>query len=192
MHGWTVRALKDTRELAVVRATKDGQEPVETHWDVEDAIESHRLDAWVEDWRTAERSGKRYAVTYVVRINGEPMTWYGDVRGPLPEPLPKWVQDQVNSGAVKKYDAWWNYRRDMMVKSAMKRACKFAIPHILLGAPENHELPTPYVRPELGFIDADAYEEDEVPPEVYDDLPEANAGEPGTERYDPDDPKRPF
>ena len=31
-----------------------------------------------------------------------------------------------------------------------------------------------------------------VPAHVYDDAPEASSGEPGSERYDPDDPGRPF
>lgn len=145
-HGWTIRPVRMTRDVAIARATSPGEEPLEVTWSIEDAIESHRLDTWVEDWRTAQQSGKRYAVTYVVRINGEPGTWFGDLRGALPDPLPEWVVKALGDpGRIKRYDAWWNYRLDMMWKSAAKRAAKWAIPDIMLGGSDDadHEFAPP-------------------------------------------------
>lgn len=189
-HGWRLAEKQPTtRDLAVAIATKPGEEPIERRWTIEDAIESHRLDAWVEDWRTAQQSGKRYAVTYVVRINGVAETWYGDLRGPLPDRLPEWVVKALDDPSrIKRYDAWWNYRTDMMLKSALKRAAIAAIPDVILGAPAEHEFDSPAPargRPTAGesssepdddIADAEIVDDDEPdasPPHVHDAAPES-------------------
>ncbi len=136
-HGYILEPRVRTADLAVAHVVdRDGGSPIEVEFNVSDAIAAHRLDAWVEQWKKVTgRDNKTYNVpeTFVIRVNGQPLTWQGDITVPVPDPLPEWVEEKIATNQVKVYTAWWDYRTDMMWKSAAKRAVKLACPHVLLG-----------------------------------------------------------
>ncbi len=153
MHnGYRIQPRIRTGDLAVavISCPSDPHdEPAQVSYTLAEAIASHRLDAWVERWRTVKakaKNGNYYdrniKDTFVIRVNGQPATWNGDLQVPLPDPLPDWVAEQIDLLQVKRYEAWWTYRADMMWKSAAKRAVKIACPHVLLGGGDfDHEPP---------------------------------------------------
>lgn len=120
--GWELRTLEETDRAVTIEATKPGQKPVRVTFKLDQAQASHKLDEWVEQWQTSQQ-GKRYATRYIIRVNGEAVN----------EPWPDWVKKEVDRGYIKRFDAWWNYRPDMIWKSAAKRAVKRACPEVLLG-----------------------------------------------------------
>jgi hypothetical protein len=145
LHGYVIIPTIRTADLAVATVTgKDLDDPIQVEFTLDDAIRSHRLDAWVElvsEQRDSEGRIQRWkdgnakseTETFVVRINGQPRTWQGDIQVDLPDPLPEWVAEKIAAGAVKVYTSWWDYRTDMMWKAAAKRAVRLACPHVLLG-----------------------------------------------------------
>lgn len=177
MHnGYRIHPRIRTAELAVavISCPSDPyDEPAQVSYTLAEAIASHRLDAWAERWRTVKakaKNGNYYdrniKDTFVVRVNGEPTTWNGDLQVPLPDPLPEWVVEQIDLLQVRRYDAWWNYRSDMMWKSAAKRAVKVACPHVLLGGGDFDHSPSGQIR-DGGFeaddpdiVDVEAIDED--------------------------------
>ncbi len=196
MNGYQVVPVVRTAERAVARLVGGPEGPVDVEFTVADAINARRLDEWVEQW-SATREGKRYkAATWVIKVNGQPTEG---------QP-PAWVADEVNNGRVKRYEAWWSWRVDMMFKSAAKRAVRLAAPHLLLGGSDYQHPPARVPRPAAAIIEATeipgpasprvpaaparaSRPGGDVPPEVYDDLPEAEGADldQGT-----DDEGRPF
>jgi hypothetical protein len=120
---YDLKPLVRERDRAVARIrTPDGDES-DWEYNLEDAIAAHRLDEWVEQWEKQGDKWKKKA-TLVIRVNGQDVV----------DQLPDWAENQIRDGRVKRYDAWWNYRRDMMWKSAAKRAIDGKASHLLLGA----------------------------------------------------------
>jgi hypothetical protein len=170
--GYQLVPVVRTAERAVARIVGNPEGPVEIEFTLDDAIRAGRLNEWVDLWRKEDGKWHKDA-TWVVRINGEPTE--GD--------LPGWAKEQVDKGRVKRFDAWWNYRTDMLWKSAAKRAIKLACPHVLLGGA------APLQEFDHGFaqVPAQAW-----PPQVA--RPPAPAAVPAAPppAYGPDDPERPF
>jgi hypothetical protein len=136
-NGYRVWPIERSSEKAVAQITSPDGDSLQVTFALADAIAAHRLDEWVEDYVATgdhyQDSGKavRRKVVRTVRVNGEPVD--GDL-------LEEWAIKQLNAGAVKRFDAWWNYRTDMLWKSAVKRAVKIACPHVLLGGTDvEHE-----------------------------------------------------
>lgn len=154
-HGYRIRPKQRTADRAVAVLIEANGDETEVEFTVEDAIRAHRLDAWVEDWHdrlgpdgkpmryTDSNKVIRVNDKFVVRVNGEAVTWQGDIRVALPDPLPDWVATKLAAGEVKIFTAWWDYRVDMMWKSAAKRAVKVASPDVLLGGAVEHEFVSP-------------------------------------------------
>jgi hypothetical protein len=160
-HGYQVEPVVRTNEKAVARVSSlrvANFRPIEVEFTLKDAADSHRLDEWVERWQES-RQGRNYPQRQVVMVNGRPV-----------ENLPDWAANLMNSGQVKRYDAWWNYRTDMLWKSAAKRAVKVACPHVLLGGSDGEadwQAPPGRFEPSGPVIDAQALEA------VHDDAPES-------------------
>jgi hypothetical protein len=228
MNGYHITPTIRTADLAVATITGgDIPDPIQVEFTLDDAMRSHRLDAWVEAkveevdsegrvqrWR--DGNAKTTTHTFVVRVNGEPRTWQGDITIPVPDPLPEWVAEQIAIGAVRVYTAWWDYRTDMMWKAAAKRAVRLACPHVLLGGGDTEfAAPVEYsasdagwgrsATPEQAAEDPDIDDAeivptppggrgDRVPDHVYDSAPEAQArpARKTAPRRPEDDPERPF
>jgi hypothetical protein len=127
-YGYDLKPLVRERDRAVARIRTPRGDESDWEYNLEDAIASHRRDEWVEDWHEPlKQGGKRWKSTWIVRINGV------ETETDL-EPTPPWAVEKVKQGQVKRYDAWWNYRKDMMWKSAAKRAVDGKASHLLLGA----------------------------------------------------------
>jgi hypothetical protein len=132
-NGYSIVPVERTAERAVARIENPFGAPATTvEFTIEMAADAHRLDEWVEKWNQTDR-GKSYPTKLVVRVNGQRVN----------EPWPDWATALVDSGQVKRFDAWWNYRTDMLWKSAAKRAVKIACPHVLLGDIVDHALVSP-------------------------------------------------
>lgn len=133
MNGYSLVPLERTATRATARIEAVGVPPVEVTFTIDDAIAAGRLDEWVEQtvrdgqWRDGN---PRYKVVakFMISVNGVP-------NGEEP---PEWVAAEVAAGRVKRFDAWWNYRTDMLWKSAAKRAVKIAAPHVVLGDVADH------------------------------------------------------
>lgn len=121
-NGYDIIPLVRTAERAVARVERAGRPPIDVEFTLDDARRAHRLDEWVEEWKQENGSWRKKG-SMVVRVDGEPVN----------QPWPDWAARLVQAGRVKRYDAWWNYRTDMLWKSAAKRAVKLAAPHVLLG-----------------------------------------------------------
>lgn len=136
-NGYDIIPVVRTAERAVARVERAGRPPIEVEFTLDDARRAHRLDEWVEEWKQ-ENGGWKKKGSLVVRIDGDPVN----------EPWPDWAARLVHAGRIKRYDAWWNYRTDMMWKSAAKRAVKLAAPHLLLGVTEDDTTHTTVWEPE--------------------------------------------
>jgi hypothetical protein len=133
-NGYKIRPVERTAERAVALIVAPDGEETTIEFTTEDAINAHRLDEWVEDYvDTGEKyrdSGRpvKKKVVVAISVDGNPVA-----------DLPEWAEAKRTVQAeVKRYDAWWNYRTDMMWKSAAKRAVKVAAPHLLLGSDSDH------------------------------------------------------
>lgn len=192
--GYQIIPVERSSERAVARVRHGNDEPVVVEYTIAEAKASRRLDEWVENWQTT-KDGKKYAVRFVFRVDGEKVH----------EPWPEWVEKLIREQRVKRYEAWWSYRTDMLWKSAAKRAIKVACPHVLLGAESSddvHEIPgavsqRPQPDSELAHAVGDPApgtpEDDVVDAELVDEPEEPQAGaEEEQEQWDPEDPSRPF
>jgi hypothetical protein len=151
--GYRLEPVVRTAERAVVSITGPDGHRTEVEFNLADAQRSGHLNEWVEVWtRDQDRNRK---VTWTVRVNGE------DIPDP---PWPEWVQKEMAAGRVKRFDAWWSYRTDMLYKSAAVRAVRIACPQVLLGGDDGERsTSTAPVRgssgaTELGYIEATASE----------------------------------
>ena len=134
-HGYRIDPRISTAELAVAHITRPSDPhdvPAQVSFTLDDAIRAHRLDEWVEVWRSHigdDGKKRNYKTVVTVAVNGEPVAELVDSHG---QPVPE-AAALRDSGQVKRFDAWWNYRTDMLWKSAAKRAVKIVAPHLLLG-----------------------------------------------------------
>ncbi len=134
-NGYDIIPLVRTAERAVARVERRGRPPIEVEFTVADAQRAGRLKEWVESvtWEKYDYQGqsrnRKITTVFTVSDNGVP----SDVD------VPAWAQKEIAAGRIKRYDAWWNYRADMLWKSAAKRAVKIAAPHVLLGVFDNDD-----------------------------------------------------
>lgn len=122
-NGIHVKVVEDSEQRAVVR----GRRPDDPEWEVvrypiAKARSSGHLDEWVEKWQQSQ-SGKKYPIKFTIRRDGQVMN----------EPWPQWVQKEVEGGYIKRFDAWWDYRSDMLVNRALRRLAKRVGGDALLG-----------------------------------------------------------
>lgn len=211
-NGYQLVPVERTQERAVARISKPGHEPVTVTYTLDDARASGRLDEWVEKWSKSQ-SGRSYLdARTVIRVDGENRN----------EPWPEWVTDAIAKGKVKRFDAWFNYRADMLWKAAAKRAIKIACPHVLLGGgdPDDIEIsglgspslrstfedPPPHAdpSPDTNIVDAEVVDEPVSAAGDQSGFPSSDVSPPAAEptsshpeqpslEYGPDeDPGRPF
>lgn len=122
--GYDLEPVEESPQRTVIRMTGPDGRSTDFAYTVEEAAASGRLDEWVEDW-SKDSSGRSHKTTWVISRNGQP---YGAAE------MPEWAKRQVERGAIKRYEAWWAYRRDMMWKACAVRAIRKKAPHVLLGA----------------------------------------------------------
>jgi hypothetical protein len=171
---YRVEPVVRTAEKAVARVVGPDGNAVEVEFSLKDAMDAHRLDEWVEQWGENRDTHKRFkAATWILRVNGQATEG---------EP-PGWAKEEEQKGRVKRYDAWWNYRTDMLWKSALKRAIRIACPDVLLGgsADYDHAPPVRY-EPALRSL---GYTEPV-------DVEASTVADPVPAPADPDDLGRPF
>lgn len=112
-----------TRERAIFRGRRFGQgEPITVEYSIDDARESGALDEWVEEWKKTQ-NGKSYVLRFVVAVDGEPTT----------EPVPEWAKALVEQRKVKRNDAWFKFRIDMLANRCVKRLTKWMAADALNG-----------------------------------------------------------
>ena len=134
-HGYYLEPRIRTAELAVVHVSRPSDPhdvPAQVSFTLDDAVRAHRLDEWVEVWRShiGDDGRKRnHKIVVTVAVNGQPVADLVDSHG---QAVPE-AAALRDSGQVKRFDAWWNYRTDMLWKSAAKRAVKIVAPNVLLG-----------------------------------------------------------
>ncbi|MBA3655650.1 MAG: hypothetical protein H0W70_15820 [Actinobacteria bacterium] len=90
---------------------------------IEDARRAHLLDSWVEKWR---KDGQNWKLEdrCVVAVDG----------ADIPEDeLPDWALRLIGEGKLKRNDAWFNWRPDMLSAAASRRAVRGTCPEVLLG-----------------------------------------------------------
>jgi hypothetical protein len=155
-----------TRERAVFRGRRFGQgEPITIEYSIDDARESGALDEWVELWEKGG-NGKNYlAGRHVLAVDGEPTG----------TEAPDWARKLIAAGKVKRNEAWFKYRIDMLANRCVKRLAKWMAADALNG----------YGPVAFGGLDDDVVTvgevvddepEGEEPP--ADDLPDAEIVEP--------------
>jgi hypothetical protein len=172
MAGYQLIPVARTAERAVARIVGPDGSSIEVEFNLADAKAAHRLDEWVENW-SQTTTGKNFKTTWILRVNG--VATEGDA--------PAWALEEERKGKVKRFDAWWNYRTDMLWKSAARRAIRIACPHVLIGGgtdvahvpPVRHEQALGALGYQRPVVDVDAVR---VPPEVHDAEPEASAHDP--------------
>lgn len=177
--GYRIEPTVRTAERAVATITGPDGHRTEVEFTLADAQRSGHLDEWVSV-RYRER-GDQYdrTVKWTVKVDGD------DITEP---PWPEWVVKEVAEGRVRRFDAWWNYRTDMLYKSAAVRAVRIACPQVLLGGNDGEQSPasTAPVRgssgaSEQGYIEATATER--IPTDLHDAAPEARGYEPDEQPF---------
>lgn len=150
-----------TRDRAIFRGRRFGQgEPITVEYSIEDARESGALDEWVEEWKKTSNN-KSYCVRFVVAVDGVPTT----------ETVPDWAKALVDQRKVKRNDAWFKFRIDMLANRCVKRLTKWMAADALNGY-------GPVVEAEPGWrddvvADAEVLEEGVISTEPEDDITEA-------------------
>jgi len=184
-NGHEIRVVEEGEHRAVVRGWRYGAgEPHEVTYTVDQAKRSGALDEWVERWENTQ-NGKRYcAEKLVLRVDGAPAT-----DGELPD----WAAKQVKDGRVKRNEAWFRYRSDMLVNRAIRRLAKRMGGDALLGVGAVDEDEPLAERVDPPVVEAEPERDDIVDAEVVepDDEPAAQAPV-GEKLFDDDDPQRPF
>ena len=190
-YGYDLKPLVRERDRAVARIKTPAGDESDWEYNLEDAIAAHRLDEWVEQW---EKNGEKWRKTgsLVIKVNGEDVV----------DQLPDWAAKRVDEGRVKRYDAWWNYRKDMMWKSAAKRAVDAKAAHLLLGAgtwlaedrlPERRDFIDVEVHPSQPGPGAGTPRFAEPDPRMRaESRGEAPPGPAGDTLFEADDDRRPF
>jgi hypothetical protein len=172
--GHEVRVVEEGDERAVVRGWRHGGgEPHQVIYTVDQARRSHALDEWVEKW-TKDQGGKwRLEAKLIIRVDGEVVN----------APWPKWAEEQIARGRVKRFDAWHDYRSDMLVNRAVRRLAKRMGGDALLGvglsdedeAGERIDPPAPSRSAPETPSDDETHDDDIVDAElVEDDTPPAS------------------
>jgi hypothetical protein len=190
-NGYDIIPVVRNAERAVARIERPGRPPIEVEFTLDDAKRARRLDEWVERW--TQQNGRNRCERFVIGVDGQRRNI----------DFPDWVKAQISAGQVKRFDAWWNYRTDMIWKSAAKRAVKLAAPHLLLGVTEetDHETvweppaPERETEPEVEFIDAelvtdpedDDIEDAELVEDPPDSTPRPEQGPPPAQAVDATD-----
>jgi hypothetical protein len=129
INGYDVRPVVTTNERCVVKI-RDANDPdddwLEIEFNIEDARRAHLLDVWVEQWFKAAGDKYERAHKYVV----------GNDLGfdqALIDGAPDWACRQIEVGAFKHKDNWFNYPADMLFPKAIKRAIKRRASHVMAG-----------------------------------------------------------
>lgn len=123
MAGHEVRPVEISEHRCVLRGWRHGRgQPYEMTYTVEQARASHALDEWVEKWEKTS-NGKNFATRCTVSVDGVPV-----------EDLPDWARQLIAAGKVKRKDAWFDYRSDMLANRCIRRLSKWMGADALLGA----------------------------------------------------------
>jgi hypothetical protein len=123
MAGHEVRPVEMTDERCTLHGWRHGTgRPYEMTYTVEQAVESGALDEWVEKW---SKNGDRWKLDERITIRRAGVD--------LNTPWPDWAAEQVAAGRVKRNDAWWNYRADMLGNRCARRLAKWMGSDALLG-----------------------------------------------------------
>lgn len=198
--GHEIRVVEEGDTRAVVRGWRFGAgEPHEVVYTIEQARRSGALDEWVERWENTN-SGKRFcAEKLVLKTDG--------VVVERDTPLPAWAKKEIETGRVKRFEAWHSYRSDMLVNRAIRRLAKRMGGDSLLGVIEDDEQSDrpvrsdPPVEPRRDEVDHDDIVDAELVgdhDQVDDDTPidvvppQPETGEQPPLGYDDTDPQRPF
>lgn len=175
MAGHEIRPVVTSDERCTLRGWRHGTgEPYEVTYTIEQARTSGALDEWVENWQQTQ-SGKRFmAGKFVVSVDGVPTT----------DEVPDWAAKAIAAGKVKRKDAWFLYRSDMLAARCIRRLAKWMGADALLGA--GSPVDSGYVTDEderldpplrTGGPDEDQDDDDVVDAELVD---EPTAGSPTT------------
>lgn len=150
MAGHEVRPVVISDERCVLRGWRHGKgEPYEMTYTLEQARTSGALDEWVEKWSKKDGGGWKLEARLVIRTDGEQVN----------TPWPDWVAKQINDGRVKRKDAWFLYRSDMLTNRCIRRLAKWMGADALLGAGSPFD----------ELADEDEQRFDPPPPTVEDD-----------------------
>ena len=123
MAGHEVRPVEISDTRCVLRGWRHGKgQPYEMTYTAEQARTSHALDEWVEKW-VETKSGKSFPTKFTVAVDGVPVA-----------DIPDWARQLVNAGKVKRKDAWFDYRSDMLANRCIRRLAKWMGADALLGA----------------------------------------------------------
>lgn len=126
MHGHDVRVIEEDDDHATLRGLRFGRgEPHIVTYTIEQARRSHALDEWVERWESTQ-NGKRFlAEKFVISVDGEATC--------KPEDIPDWARKEITARKVKKNEAWFSYRSDMLINRGARRMAKRIGADALLG-----------------------------------------------------------
>lgn len=158
-HGYHIDPRIRTDELAVAHVSGPGLDGggIEVEFTLAEAKRAHRLDEWIEHWEQgSDKKWHKVGPNLIIAIDGERVA---------EDPLPDWAEAEIGRRGLKRYEAWWSYRTDMLWKSAAKRAIKIACPHVLLGGNDGEADPAA-THPAFGWGRTEAPEQGAPPIET--------------------------
>ena len=114
--GHVVRPVTISSEKVTLRGWVHGRgEPIEITYTIDEAKASGALDEWVEEWGESSKGRSFLKGRMTIRVDGVEAN----------APWPKWVEAQIAAGRVKRKDAWFLYRSDMLVNRCIRRLARW-------------------------------------------------------------------
>jgi hypothetical protein len=102
------------------------------HYTIEEAINAHLVDEWVERW-IDNPNGERWPPNPGQQQGRIKQQLERFVLGRPGVDVPEWVAGEIRAGKTKRRDAWHNHRPDMLRNRVAKLAARWTAPELTLG-----------------------------------------------------------